>query len=748
MFNWIKSTSIKIKIITGLILIFLIFCFQSFLAFSSFKEIEKSFNDLSLISKESINILNIDKELLNLQRLALVYSNSGSKSVLRQMLKKQNEILLDLDEARKLSRNEFSTDMISKMVKLLIEYKENILQLGQKFLYKEKLLNLELPNVFDKGIENINRIHKSVSTDYKALSRSQQLHQQWLEINISAISYLRDRKYSQRDKVYKNIDLILKEKHSFSPNYNNLIKTNARSYLVIFEKSVQANRIFLSLINVVMAGQSLELLSLSHELRNHTLQEFDTLKLNNRVLIENRSKTLIIIMLLSAPFLLIISFFFVDNISKGIHLITLTFDKFLEGDFNKSVPGLDRNDEIGKLAKAAEKFKLLNKELSEAIVVAQKSSDIKSEFLANMSHEIRTPMNGVLGMIEILKESDLSKEQSDMIKTISSSGKILSQVINDILDISKSDAGKISLEYRAFSFKDCVEEIRLLFISNINEKNISLKVNIDSNLKDMYLLGDVVRVKQILVNLVGNAIKFTEEGKVELIMQILDLNQDVCKLRITVKDTGVGIAEQSQKSLFDAFSQADTSITRRFGGTGLGLAISQKLANLMGSKIQFTSKEGVGTEFFFNLTLQISNESSLEVENTLNCDNSFAYNILLVEDNAINIKVASKFMEMYASNIDCATNGAIAVELCKSNVYDIVFMDMHMPIMGGVEACIEIKKNPAYRNIPVVALTANVLNEDRQKCFDAGMIFFLTKPISRQELSEVFVKIKQGQKAA
>lgn len=362
-----------------------------------------------------------------------------------------------------------------------------------------------------------------------------------------------------------------------------------------------------------------------------------------------------------------------------------------------------------------------------------------------MSHEIRTPMNGILGMARQLSNTALSPEQKRMLGMIRSSGTSLLVIINDILDLSKIEAGKIELEYQPVELTSLLEELRHLFAAQTEAKGVQLFISATQSDNNLIFDADETRLKQILMNLLGNAVKFTEKGSVALNVTISQQKGDDLTLLFSISDTGIGIAPEHISSLFEAFSQADTSITRRFGGTGLGLTITSKLLALMGSALKVESELGQGTHFYFELSTQVSahkqqTDVSLQEQNIHEQDLS-TLSVLVVEDNEINQVVTEALLNEFGiSAISMASDGEQAIAMCEAGAYDIIFMDMQMPVLDGPQATRVIKTLPSYGSVPVVALTANVLSADRQRCFDAGMDDFLTKPIEYEQLSAVLRK--------
>ena len=380
---------------------------------------------------------------------------------------------------------------------------------------------------------------------------------------------------------------------------------------------------------------------------------------------------------------------------------------------------------------------------------AEHTALIKAKFLSTMSHEIRTPMNAVIGLTNILIQENPRTDQVENLNTLKFSADLLLSLINDILDFSKIEAGKITFESFDFDLHLLIKNIRNSMKSKAEEKNLAFETRIDPNIPNM-VNGDQVRLSQILTNLTANALKFTNEGKVMVDLQLLQMDEDNATIRFSVMDTGIGIPKHKFETIFQSFSQADTDTTRKFGGTGLGLSITKKLLDLQGSNINLESELGKGSNFFFDLTFQ----TATEVQKSIKKDLKAAYNfesfkgtkILLVEDNKINVLVAKKFLNKWNLNIDTAENGEIALEMVQNTDYKLVLMDLEMPVMDGYTATQKIRQlqSSKYKKLPIIALSASAISDFRTKAIKVGMNEFVTKPFNPDELHNVisrFIKL-------
>ena len=385
----------------------------------------------------------------------------------------------------------------------------------------------------------------------------------------------------------------------------------------------------------------------------------------------------------------------------------------------------------------------IERALRQAKDAADAASRAKSEFLANMSHEIRTPLNGIIGTINLLKASALDRHQLHYVNLASTSGENLLELINDILDFSKIEAGKLAIETLDFNLGRLLGDLSAGLALRAEQKKLTFTCEAEDDVP-LKLQGDPNRVRQVLLNLTGNALKFTGSGEVAVRIQLVERKTDSAQLRFSVRDTGIGIAADKLGGLFEKFTQADASTTRRFGGTGLGLAICKQLVELMGGQIGVNSREGEGSEFWFTLRLAypaaapfVSSTAAAEPmvpAKLALLPGQKSARVLVAEDNFINQEIIRALLGLLGLTPELVVNGVEAVQALKEGNYDLVIMDMQMPELDGYEATRRIRTAETGARVPIIAMTANAMIGDREKCLDAGMDDYISKPIDTSVL--------------
>lgn len=455
---------------------------------------------------------------------------------------------------------------------------------------------------------------------------------------------------------------------------------------------------------------------------------------------------------LLAAFALILTFLVARRLAQRLSAPISTMGQAVEaiqsGDYKTSLPILD-DGEIGDLARhinnlasgldrASREQEQAISQLISAREEAEQANRAKSDFLAMMSHELRTPMNGVLGMLQLLETTEQTREQAEYTALATESTEHLLKVINDILDFSRIERGALELECIPFNLLELVQGSALVFQHSAQQRGLALELQIQAGLENIEVCGDPTRIRQILVNLLGNALKFTEEGAIHLSLEWQALDHDVLWLTCAVHDSGIGISPERLEHMFDAFQQADSSISRRYGGTGLGLAIARTLAERMGGTLQAESKEGSGSTFTLEIPLPFQQSTAHRQQAAGDAAPVAAgQEILLVEDNPVNQTVIEAMLRSLGYRVTLVADGIQAVRSAERQRYDAILMDCRLPVLDGYSATREIRAQENGRQVPIIALTANALQGDRENCLQAGMNDYLAKPFKRAELQRI-----------
>jgi PAS domain S-box-containing protein len=449
---------------------------------------------------------------------------------------------------------------------------------------------------------------------------------------------------------------------------------------------------------------------------------------------------------------------------SGINALAVKQDgTVLDVEVSMSMLHDSRGKPIGwiSILRDISKQKRFQEALLQAKITAEEANSSKSMFLAKMSHELRTPMNAVIGMLDLTLDTTVTEEQRDNLKVAKDAAGNLLGLLNDILDLSKAEAGKITIENIEISLREVIKSVCKGIAVLAQNKGLELRYVIAEDVPAL-VMADPVRIRQIIINLVNNAIKFTHKGYVEVAVQQIARQGKDAELQFSVSDTGIGIPLSRQNALFEVFSQVDDSTSRRYGGTGLGLAICKKLVEMMDGRVWIESEEGKGSCFNFTLRLKVSENAVVVSPGSVQAvaegaeavaavdDGVGRLRILLAEDNLVNQKIAARILEKRGWEVVCAANGREALDIVGKSHFDLILMDDHMPEMSGVEATIIIRTEEKQTglHIPIVAMTANAMSGDREKYLSLGMDAYISKPIDREALFQTIINLVQQRKSA
>jgi signal transduction histidine kinase/ActR/RegA family two-component response regulator len=655
------------------------------------------------------NQKDIDLYINNLRR---------QKVIVTEILKESRILNIDINQPM----TKLSTD-IDSLYKSVIKFKEIALVRGFKdYGYEGKMRDkahlLEEKSSLDKIILLQLRRHEK---DY--LLRAEEIY--FLEFDKLITNTIRDK---QDDSYIKQL-LI-----DYNNDFRELVKKSS-------ELGLTSNKGLYGKINywnVYVEGCFVQIINLSKSKVNEVKNTLFYFQIFQTILI--------------AIILIFLSIYISNYLTKDIELLTTDISNYIKSNFKDKSISTSKKSTIREVDFLLKSYIVLKEKLTDNIEFleqatdrANKSATFKTQFLANMSHEIRSPLNGVIGMLNMLKTKSLSNKQLEYVEIAEHSADHLLGLVNMILDHSKMEAGKMKLEQYPINLKKELNKLIRLFEYRIKDKNIELHFIFDDAIVNN-ILGDNLRLQQVLINLLDNAIKFTPKGDVRLEVKLLNIVDGVQYLGFNVMDSGIGIDANKTEQLLLAFEQEDLSITRKYGGTGLGLTISNQLIQLMGgTKLNIMTLKNGGSSFNFEIPFMLNfNEVYLEnAENNMDSKQDITISrTLIVEDNIINQKVLNKLLEKINIKSDIANNGKEAVLLYQENDYDMIFMDLHMPEMDGFEATAKIKSSLKYQKLstPIIAVTASAFDEDKVKAISNGMDDFITKPIVLKNLEETIIK--------
>ena len=441
-----------------------------------------------------------------------------------------------------------------------------------------------------------------------------------------------------------------------------------------------------------------------------------------------------------------------SNLSKPISDMSDAVKAIQQGHYNTPLPVVDEG-ELGSLARhinnLAEGLAQASREQQTAIAQlietreeAERANSAKTDFLAMMSHELRTPMNGVLGMLQLMETTQMTEEQAEYAALASQSTEHLLKVINDILDFSRIERSTLELEHIAFNLGELVSNCAQAFQHNAGQRGLHLRTVVPEGLQHLHVLGDPTRIRQILVNLIGNALKFTERGHVSIEPAWQPLDHELIWFTCTVRDSGIGISTEKLDSMFNAFKQADSSISRRYGGTGLGLPIARSLAERMGGRLLAQSEEAQGSVFTLEIPLELHQPTASNTRAALQAPPLCikGRKVLLVEDNPVNQTVIEAMLSSLGYEVSVVSDGAQAIHRANTECFTAILMDCRLPIIDGYEATRQIRQLAGCTQVPIIALTANALQGDREACLQAGMNDYLAKPFKRTDLEQILLR--------
>ncbi|MEG3639336.1 response regulator [Magnetococcus sp. PR-3] len=723
-------------------------------------------------------VLDLERNVLDLQRGVLAYTYSGYDGLALRVKEMQKILSRQMQETRSRVKDPERAKLLSQMDNHFRLYAENFDAAVEERQLRDRMAFEELESSGDQALKKLEvvRTHLlNMNDNYGAAlaSHAQTLlalvQRDALRFLIKPNSRLVDATSNRLKQLSNSLDELTEHRgQRGSLAESHTLKSLAGSFQKAFNNMVQASRAYMHLVYVVMGGEAARIGYLADQLKKISLEKQGTVETKMAQSVSTTQWVTRGVSVVGILLGLFLAWRITNNISKPIQAMTRTLTGLARGKQDDEIPGRGRSDEIGAMAMAANVFKEKAHELENA-------SRYKSEFLANMSHELRTPLNSLLILAKMLstnEEKNLSKDQVESAQVIHDSGRDLLNLINDILDLSKVEAGRMDLYVEKRPYTDLQHTITRLFQPLATEKDLSFIFKIAPGVPTA-LSTDWAKVEQILRNFLSNAFKFTSQGSITVhlarpsrgrLFMNPELDTENCMV-MAVTDTGIGIPQDKREQIFEAFRQADGTTSRAYGGTGLGLSISRKFADLLGGEIQVESTEGHGSTFMLYLPLELPHQ--LQKTTTLHYDDPtdllspseqveaithFKSNnttVLVVDDDRRNVFALKRMLDERVGLVLSAANGQQALAVLNEHPdIDLVLMDIMMPEMDGYAATEEIRKQPRFQHLPVVALTAKAMPGDREKCLSHGASDYLAKPVETMDLLAVLIKWLEKPKEA
>ena len=752
--------SIKSKIIATLAVLAGLLLLQSYL----FNHLQESLTSLQNIQNNAISqseaVVKLERDVIALQSHAVAFIDDANKNNIAKFKTYLDQANIHLGQ---LTLNTLDkTPEYKNMLTRLSEHLKNYETTFEKVVINRQ----KREQIYSSGFKQpIEELQKKVMALESLSNEDKKILYNDILLTISnlkhaAVSYLYKPNFDEAQNVKQNLEFLHTKINRMSAINDSLLdKTinlkKTHNQLILLTRSYTYS------VNVVLTGIENELLYLTNKIKSAEEEKLNLVKSQFNSELTKKTKQSSLFTFLILIIILLLCYFIVAFVIKPLSQLTLLLNSMNEGEPITLKNKHTKLSEIASVLKAANtlylkseetkqlldetralnvKMEAMNTELTQAIEETNKANKTKIDFVANMSHELRTPMNGILGMLQLLQSSEMPAKQEQYAKKAFSSAQSLLQVLNNILDFSKLDSNNVKLEKIPFTLDTIVSNVEDLFSINAQQKGLVLNCVVHAD-RHMTLLGAPIQLNQIINNCIGNAIKFTDKGEVSLTIEVIFQKENKVQLRFSISDTGIGMTQTQSDRVFESFAQGDSSTTRKYGGTGLGLTISKQLTKLLGGDLQVKSELGKGSEFLFTLPFTIAEQRAAQTNNkkaplpaTVDLPKLAAYQALVVDDNKLNQEITSAMLSKFDLNTTIANDGRDAIDKVSAQHFDIVFMDIQMPHMDGLEATKQLRAK-GY-NMPIIALSAAVEPRDKKAAADAGMDDFLVKPIVFDALYE------------